>query len=224
MQQKQRIIERIKRDRDEIKKRYHRQMGKLKRLRLKCKNFTIISNNCFGGVFYRNNALPYASPTCGMFFMAEEYIKFIYQIKKYLYAEIKEIPVEESKYKDYLKLIQYKGIIGKLEDVEICFLHYENIEEIREKWEARAKRVNFDKMIYKFSDQNLCSYEHLKKFNEFPAENKICFTAKKYEEFDTIWLKQYRKVSYVLEDVFPKNYKRYLNMYDYINTRMKDKK
>ncbi len=201
-----------------IKDLYFRIIGEIKKKKLKNKNFTIISNNCFGGIVYRNNHLPYQSPTCGLFFMAPEYIKFIFNIKKYTYdVEIKEINIEESKYANYLKENKYDGIIGKIDDLEVCFLHYEDINEINEKWNRRSKRINWDKIIYKFNDQNLCTYKELKEFEKFNAKNKICFTAKKYEDINSIQLKQFEKEKYVLDDTKEKNYRNYFNIYKYIN-------
>lgn len=201
-----------------LKDRYYRISGDIRNKRLKNKDFTIISNNCFGGVVYRNNHIPYQSPTCGLFFMAPEYIKFIYDIKKYTsYVEIKEIPIEKSKYKEYLKETKYSGIIGVIDDLEICFLHYNNIKEINEKWNRRSKRINWNNIIYKFNDQNLCTYNELKKFDEFPAKNKICFTSKKYDDLITIQLKQYENDKYGISDTKERDYKRYFDIYDYIN-------
>lgn len=170
-----------------LKDLYFYITGTIKQKKINDNQFTIISNNCFGGVVYRNYHLPYQSPTCGLFFIAPEYIKFIYNIKKYTKdVEIKQILIEDSKYAEYLKDMQYKGIIGKIDDLEICFLHYDNIKEINEKWNRRSKRINWDRMIYKFNDQNLCTYKELKEFQEFNANNKICFTAKKYEDITSI--------------------------------------
>ena len=204
-----------------LKKVYFKYTGKIKQKKIKNKDFTIVANNCFGGIFYRNNFIEYQSPTCGLAFMAKEYIKFIYNMKHYLSIdEIEEIKMEQSKYASYLKLIQYKGVIGKIDDVEIMFLHYDTIEEAREKWNRRKKRINYNKIIYKFNDQNLCTYDELKAFNDFPAKNKICFTAKKYSEFDTIQLEQYKDNTFVLSDVNEKDYKKYFNMYKYLNERI----
>lgn len=205
-----------------IKKRvkdiYYKYTGIIKQKKLKNKTFSIISNNCFGGVIYRNNHLIYNSPTCGMFFMAPEYIKFIYNIKKYVdNVEIKEIRMEDSKYARYLIERKYNGIIGKIDDVEICFLHYSNINEINQKWNRRSKRINWNNIIYKFNDQNLCTYKELEEFYRFNAKNKICFTAKKYEELKTIQLKKYKKNEYVLSDTNPRDYKKEFNVYNYIN-------
>lgn len=194
---------------------YKKTIGKINNKKIKNKNLTIISNNCWGGIFYRNHNLEYCSPTLGMFFMADEYIKFIYDMKKYIDSDIAFISIDKSKYSQYLKMIKYDGLIVKILDLEICFLHYDSEEEAEEKWNRRKERINWDNILYKFNDQNLCTYEHLKRFNEFQVQNKICFTSKKYKELDTIQIKKFEKYNYVLEDI--KSYKKYINMIKFIN-------
>ena len=200
---------------DFLIKIYKKTVGKFNNLRIKNKDITIISNNCWGGVFYRDNNLKYLSPTLGMFFVSEDYIKFIYNLKHYLNQDVCFINMEESKHKDYLKKIKYSGLIGKIEDVEICFLHYKTEEEAKDKWNRRKERINWDRIIFKFNDQNMCTYKELKAFNDFEAKNKICFTAKKYDDIDSIQIKKYEKFDYVIDDI--KSYKKYFNMYNYLN-------
>ena len=67
--------------------------------------------------------------------MADDYIKFIYNLKKYIDTDLSFIKVEESKYKDYLKKLNYNSPIGKIDDVEIMFLHYSSEAEAKEKWD-----------------------------------------------------------------------------------------
>lgn len=150
-----------------------------------------------------------------MFFIAEEYIKFIYNLKYYIESDIEFIEIEDSKYSDYLKKIQYPGLIAKIKDIEICFLHYSSKEEAIKKWNRRKARINWDNIVYKFNDQNLCSYSHLKKFMEFKANKKICFTSKKYAELDTVQIKKYERYEYVLDDI--KSYKKYIDIYRFLN-------
>lgn len=217
----EKIINNLKKIKNIIVKLYDKNIGKIKKRKLKVNDFTIISNNCFGGNFYRKNAMPYLTPTCGLFFMGEEYIKFIYDLDKYLNGSLIEISIEKSKYRDYLKMIQYDGVLGKIDDLEICFLHYKDFKEASEKWNRRKERINKDKIIYKFNDQNLCNYELLKKFDEFDAKHKICFTAKKYPELNTIQLKKYKDNIFVLSDSKSNDYKSEFNMYKYINNSFK---
>ena len=204
-----------------LEKFYDKYFGKIYKKRLKFDNFTIISNNCFGGNFYRKNSMPYLTPTCGLFFMAEEYIKFIYDLDRYLSLPVVEIGIEDSKYENYLKMLQYDGVLGKIDDLEICFLHYKSFAEAKEKWDRRKQRINKDKIIYKFNDQNLCDYKILKKFDEFEGKNKICFTSKKYKELNTIQLRKYKKYNFVLNDSKKSDYKRDFNIYKYINNCFK---
>ena len=191
-----------------IRKYYIKATYKFRRKTINKFDFTIISNNCWGGIFYRNNNLEYLSPTLGLFFMAEEYIKFIYNIRYYIEQDITFINIEQSKYKDYLKKLNYNSPIGKIDDLEIMFLHYKNEDEAKE-------RINWNKIIYKFSDQNMCTYKHLQQFNEFNAKNKICFTTRKYENLDTIQIKEFEKNENVVDDI--KKYKKYFDIYKYIN-------
>lgn len=70
----------------------------IRRKKLTNCEFTIISNNCWGGVVYEAYNLKKQSPTVGMFFMADDYIKFCKDIKYYLGQEMEFIKPEESKY------------------------------------------------------------------------------------------------------------------------------
>ena len=198
-----------------ILKIYKMTIGKIKNRMLKNKDFTIISNNCWGGIIYRDFNLPYNSPTVGLFFMAEDYIKFIYDLRSYMNENLEFISIEDSKYKNYLKKLNYNSPIGKLKDVEIMFLHYSSEEEAKKKWDRRKQRINWDNIIYKFSDQNMCTYEQLEKFSNFNAKNKICFTTRKYNNIDSTPITKYKNSELVLNDI--KYYKKYFNILEYIN-------
>lgn len=200
-----------------IKKYIYKIIGNVKKRKFKYTDFSIISNNCFGGIVYRNNHLPYNSPTVGLFFMAEDYIKFIYNLNYYLNQDLIEVNINNSKHLKYLKKIKYNSPIGKLGDIEIMFMHYSTFEEAKEKWNRRKHRINYNRLIFKFSEQNECKYEHLKKFKEFEAKNKICFTHKKYPKFNTIHFKEFELNPLKFNDSKEKIFKKYFNIYEYIN-------
>ena len=108
--------------------------------------------------------------------MAEDYIKFIYNLKHYLNIEkITEIKIGDSKYKKYLQSIGYHGLIGKLDDIEIMFMHYKSFKDATTKWNKRKRRVRVDNILFKFSEQNECTEKEITEFQRFPANNKICF-------------------------------------------------
>ena len=52
-------------------------LANYRKKQLKYTDFTIISNNCWGGMIYESYNSPKESPTVGMFFMAKDYIEFL---------------------------------------------------------------------------------------------------------------------------------------------------
>lgn len=164
-----------------IRKKLNPLLGKIRRKALNNKDFTIISNNCWGGIVYEHFDMIKNSPTVGMYFFADEYIKFIYNLKHYLSCSMEIVSYNQSRYKDILIMKnQIHCMIGKLDDVEVVLLHYHDAEEAKEKWARRCQRVNYDNLIFKMSEMNCCTEEHLKAFDSFPAERKVLFVSKDY--------------------------------------------
>ena len=151
-----------------IRRFYMHKTAKLRRGKINSTDFTIISNNCWGGFIYQSYNLKYNTPTVGLFFMADDYIKFISDIKNLIYKPINFISFTESKYynhfKDWDKFGKYPIGVFKDSDIEIHFLHYNSEEKVLKDWSRRVSRINWKKILYKFNDQNLCTTEHLKKF------------------------------------------------------------
>ena len=157
---------------------YRKCFAKGRKKKLNNTDFTIISNNCWGGMVYESYDLPKESPTVGMFFMADDYIKFCTDIRGYTSKELSFIPPESSRYADELRADKRFGSypIGVIDDIEIMFLHYHSEQEAKEKWVRRCARINWDKLIVKFNDQNGCKEEHVKAFAEMPLKHKLFFT------------------------------------------------
>ena len=149
--------------------------------RLRNKNFTIISNNCWGGMTYESYNLPKQSPTIGMYFMASDYVKFISDLRGYLKKDLTFINPNESKWKESEQIkndIHFGEYpVGKLGDIELFFLHYKTEKEALDKWKRRVKRINWDKLLIKFNDQNGCTKKDLEDFLRLPYKNKIFFTS-----------------------------------------------
>ena len=76
--------------------------AKHKRKKLKKTDFTIISNNFWwgGGIAYEEFNIPKQSPTVGLYFFADDYIKFLSRFEYYIGLELKFIDIDDSKYKD----------------------------------------------------------------------------------------------------------------------------
>ena len=147
------------------KKVFIPMFAKSRKKRLKFDDFTIISNNCWGGCCYEYFGMAKLSPTIGAYFFADDYVKFCSNLKYYLSLDLKFISVSDSRHFESIqKQNNSKAIIGKLDDVEIVFLHYANTEIVLSKWKRRVERINWDRLILKFSYQNECNDDLVKEF------------------------------------------------------------
>lgn len=148
----------------------------LRKRMIKNHDFSIICNNCWAGYVYRRYGLPYLTPTVGLYFFADDFVKLCTDLRRYMDTELEFIPYTESKYKDLLvKRGQQNVPIARLDDIEVVFLHYKTREEAKEKWERRVKRINYDNLIIKFSKMDLCSQETLTAFDALVYDKKFCF-------------------------------------------------
>ena len=175
------------------------------------KTFTIISNNCWGGHVYRYFNLPYSSPTIGLYFFTEDYLKFLTKLEYYLSLDIKFITHEQSRYSAILKERNTPPCpIGVLDDIEIVFLHYHSEEEAKTKWNRRKERMDRNRIIVKMTEQNLCTPEHLKVFDALPYKNKFVFVHRDYKLPSQVVCKEFAKSGEVTNDT--DHFRRYINL------------
>lgn len=202
---------------DKIKSKIYRIIGPFKRIGLTNKNFSILSNNCWGGIIYRNYALPYLTPTCGLYFFSNDYLKFLKNLDKYLSLNLVQISKEKSAHSEKF-LNSEHIIIGKLGDIELIFVHYKNFEDAKNKWDRRKKRLNKNNLIVKFSDQNSFKKEDFLEFEKLNYKNKIFITVNKSitsKKVKIIYLDDINNIGYAKDDIKPSfkkfNLKKYLN-------------
>jgi uncharacterized protein (DUF1919 family) len=164
-------------------------------------DFAIISNNCWAGSVYRWYNLPYLTPTAGLYFFADDYIRFLSNLKYYMSLPPERIPLSESKYKKILIERKQDSVpLGIIDDIEIVFLHYPTFEEAKDKWVRRAARVNWNNLIVKNSEMNYCSREHIMEFDRLPFDKKFIFTTRDYGIESQIIFKEYMGKDQVKDD------------------------
>lgn len=163
------------------------------RLRLRNKNFTILSNNCWAWSVYEDVGLPYDTPTIGLYFFANCYLKFLQRLEYYLQCKLEF--KRDSLYDEGNRRIAFSDFIypiGKLDDLEIHFFHYKTEEEAFQKWNKRVQRIHFDNLFIAGSDKDLCTPEHIRQFDALPYKNKVFFSAKNYPELKSVvWLQSF---------------------------------
>jgi uncharacterized protein (DUF1919 family) len=145
------------------------------------KDFTIISNNCWGGGIYEDLQLPYKTPTVGLYFFPSCYLKFVSNLEEYLSLPLTFITT--SKYHKANLLRENNPYpIGLLNDeVEIHFLHYHTKREALEKWNRRRKRINMQNLFLSFTDNEGYSGDELLAFDKLNYR-KVFFSSKEIPE------------------------------------------
>lgn len=188
------------------------------RKKLLNKDFTLISQNCLGGVIYHMLGMQFTSPTINMFIEDENFIKLVKNLKYYM-----AIPAEPltDKYIDPINSsIIYPKI--KIDDIEICCLHFKDCKDAVDAWEKRRKRINFNNILVIANSWNM--HENEKHINNIldTGYRTICFTYGDFHFDNCLKLKgDYWKldergiVRPNITDYMPHSYKRYFE--DYIN-------
>lgn len=144
-------------ERDKINTR-NRQM-------LRNKDFSLISENCNGGFILHDLGIRFNSPTVNLFFYPKDFIKYVKNLKYYSSLKL-----------EFIRKANINYPIGKLDDIEIYFMHYETEELAKQKWEERTKRINYDNIFILMTDRDGCTEEDLQEFDSLPYKNKVILT------------------------------------------------
>ena len=193
---------------------------KLRQRGLKVTDFTIISNNCWGGTVYESYGLRKESPTIGMFIMPSDYVRFCKNLDYYLTQDLVFIDPEDSKWAETLKDKSNWGtyLIARLDDIELHMLHYHNEAIARSKWTSRVQRVHHDHLIFKFNDQNGATEQDLADFDELQIPNKVIFTAHEHPDLRCAYkIHCPRKAQFIAASYEPFGHNRSFNVTRFIN-------
>lgn len=153
-----------------------------------------------------------------MFFFADDYLRFVKNLRHYLNTDLHFITISESKHKEKLYKQGGKSItcpIGVLDDIEIIFLHYKTEQEARNKWMRRKERINWDNLYIKMSQMNDCTEDMLHDFDKIPCKNKFVFVKREYGIKAEVVYKGYENDSEIRNDI---NYfRKYINVTNWLN-------
>lgn len=122
-----------------------------------------------GGTLYHDIGMKFLSPTVNLAFEGPDFLSFVENLEENLHKEIIEYKTDKVSYP-----------VGKLDDIEIRFVHYRTFESAVEKWKERCQRVNLEKIFIMATDRDgMDSTKCLERFDKLPY-SKVMFTAKKY--------------------------------------------
>ena len=183
--------------------------SKHKLSKLKNKNFSLIANNCNGGLFLNMLGLRFNSPFVNLWIQPWDYIKMLESLNYYMSCE--------------LSFTQEDGItypIGLLDNIKIYFMHYESEAEAKHKWEERSSRMNYDNLFIMFTYRHRCTEEHLIDFDNLNYKNKVILINKPCKKIKSaVYIKNFKKEDVVGDCIMYKNffsYKRPIDNFNYI--------
>lgn len=149
--------------------------------KLKQETFTILSQNCVGGVFYHDMEMEFLSPTINLFFTAKDFLKFVWHLDYYLSL-------------DLVMTLEKEYPIGILDDIKVHFYHYATATEAKASWERRKRRIVKEKILVLMTDRDGFDESAYQKWCEIKYP-KVLFTAnKKYAGHpDAIYYPEFQK-------------------------------
>ncbi|ABM02191.1 Exopolysaccharide biosynthesis protein-like protein [Psychromonas ingrahamii 37] len=202
--------------------------SRLSRLKLKQNDFTIISNNCWGTFMYKKFALPYTTPFVNLLIFSPDYIELLENLTPELLTKISFIEHENSQHKEEMvRLNIYKKNypIGILDNkYELHFLHYQSQQDAKDKWLKRLARMNFDKLIVKFSASLKFEDNMAERFDDLNFKNKICFTATAFPNLKSIVSMQAFKGKETVIDEWKHTTKKEFDLINFINNIQREDK
>lgn len=152
-------------------------------------NISYISQNCIGGVIYHDMGQKFLTPTINLYFMANDFIKFVENLNYYM----------------NLDLVMEEGtevVTGILGDIRLYFLHYHTNEEAFEKWNERKTRINYEKIFVIQTDRDGFGEEEFKRFKALKYPKALITGNEKWKDEDfVIYLPQYKDAECVPDTI-----------------------
>lgn len=184
------------------------------RKKLSNTNFSLISQNCLGGVIYHDFGLRFLSPTINLYMSSNDFLVFVENIREFENSELVFFKTERA--------YPVANLSSNGHTITVYFVHYKTEEEANEKWKNRYQRINYDNLIVLMTDRDGFNDDTLERFKGINYK-KLLFSSKKINIPECIYCKQYRKEPYVgdlisYRGIFGKRNYEVFNFIHWINT------
>lgn len=144
------------------------------RMKVKNKNFTIISNDCAAGVIYHDLHSKFLSPTINLYIYPTDFVKFVKNLDYYLKCTLFDVTNSNE------------FPIGLLDDIKIYFMHYESFSVAKTKWDERCKRINRENIFIIFNDRNGATEKEISEIDKLKIPHIIYSNKKEYEKYTSV--------------------------------------
>lgn len=152
-----------------FRKKKRVNMIRKRQIELDSNNITIFSSNCIAGILYHDFNLQFKSPTINLWMTPVDFLKFCKNPMNYAGKDMQLL--------DNTPYIKVQN-----SDIILHCLRYTSFDEVKEKWESRFKRINWDNIYLIMVERDGCTYKELVEFDQLPYENKVVFVHKEMPE------------------------------------------
>lgn len=141
-------------------------LNPIERRRLKNSEFSILSQNCVGSIWYHDLGLKFTSPTINMKFAPNDWVDFLADFQNNINLPITFLKSDKT---------YPVGLIGDKFFVE--FVHYHSEDEVVQKWNERKMRLLPRKVVLAFAED--MSDSSINGFLSLPQyKNRLLFISK----------------------------------------------
>ena len=148
----------------------YRRLGELRRLpyrlryrrQLRARDFTLLTNNCLGGLLYHELGLPFLSPLINIYMNNGDFLRLCGDLERYM--------------AEPLAFFRRPGTdcpVAKLGELTIKFPHESSEASARANWERRRARIRYDNLYVIFLDIGNATAEELAAFDALPQKNRL---------------------------------------------------
>lgn len=185
--------------------------------KLKNKDFTIISDNCWGASLYKQLGLKHKTPTIGLGMGKHGYLNFIEKLNT---CEATNFIKELDSSHCYPLIPQVIYPVGKTSLATIHFLHYKTYESAIRLFKIRYHTINWKNIFYKIDfEHDYYKPEHIQRWNDMKLPNSVAFYSKRVKKIwngdihNGVYIDKWEKeTSYILDNFQGKfNYIEWLN-------------
>ena len=139
----------------------------------------------------------FRSPTVNLIIDDNAFLFFCQHIREYAKCPVNEPTEEEQKLLPQTKIpISILRGEGELPDIPIFFFHYKTVEDAIEKWDKRAKRINYNNLCIVMDCKIHATEEILDEFEKLPYDKKVIFS---HREDPERWPHNFRYSFYTKE-------------------------
>lgn len=146
-------------------------------------DFTILCNSCTAGKYYTYLGMTANTPTQKLIIYPAHYLKLLNHLEEYMACKL------EFSHKSIDIRAPHDNIypVGKLNDVEIHFVHDKEFDTAYERWNTGLRRMNWENLFILFDDVHFpLSYKLAQEFDRLPYKNKIFLTRYNYSGLHSV--------------------------------------